>query len=570
MCSSCSRVLSVGVMIIRIAVLLIAALLMSSLTALWCSRQAAAAVAEAEQRQRAVAHRAVADAVAPVIQAVNAMQNDRSSVEKKLRDLGQRADEQLLALERRLQEADHSTAGTLRQVAASLQQLNATVAALRTLGGRHDAARPAEASPALPDSEVARQLRLLEFVVNRMFTVYAQLNEAAKAEVEPANGGRPRPPKLPLKLLPRVADCDFDCSGHGMSLDARGVTNGCECVCVGGWTGEACETAPRGWSSLSDETPKLAIPRADEPLPPLEESAPGCKAAAKAYYLDRYKSEEFRTDRALKFFWFLARNSLTPQCSSDDEQVVVVDIGANVGEQLHDWEREFLNLTHCKRDDTLLLLVEPNPQNAAVLRHRVARWEAANAGRALSGRIVVRDSAVSYYDGIGRFLVNKKQNRNSNMGNERGSLNVKDAGSDPSAVLVTTKVERLGSMIAGLGDDLLRRDSNMTITLLKVDAEGYDPAILYGAADLLPRTNVVVFECHKLWRNAGFTFKDVAAYFAKMGFRTYKMGMFYWIPVTPPAYWDDVYDETLQWSNCLAVRNGHAFGHMFSLPPPCK
>jgi hypothetical protein len=220
----------------------------------------------------------------------------------------------------------------------------------------------------------------------------------------------------------------------------------------------------------------------------------------------------------------------------------------------------------------LLILVEANPANAALLRQRVQNMEARQLrdGTKLSGRAVVIDSAMSFFDGVSRFAINKKQSRRAGKGNERGSLNVNSAlRDDPSITVVETRTEKVGSLLRRLSPEYVRPLNNYTISLLKVDAEGFDPAILYGAFDVLPRTNVIVFECHKLWHNAGFTFRDVAEYLSKSGFEVFKMGIFYWIPVTPPAYWDDVYDETLQWSNCVAVRNGHPFSHMFSLPPPC-
>jgi hypothetical protein len=379
----------------------------------------------------------------------------------------------------------------------------------------------------------------------------------------------------------------LNCSGHGLSLELPGITDGCECHCTADWSGPLCEREPASWRLYaSHPAPPLTIPMHREDVPPMNESAEGCKAAAKEYYLQRYKTEEFRTDRALKFFWGLVRGSFQPRCSSaKDGQAIVVDIGANVGEQLVEWEAEFLNLTHCgegpNNQDTLLLLVEPNPANLAVLRKRVkdmnariaaAATEAAENGAKApvrSGKAVVVESAASFFNGVGSFAINKKQARKE-AGNERGSLDVKSAvGSDPTTTLVETRVETVGAMIRRMSPGHVRERGNWTLSLLKIDAEGYDPAILYGAHDVLRKTNVIVFECHKLWKNAGFTFRDVAEYLAKAGFKTFKMGLFYYIPVTPPAYWDDVYDETLQWSNCLAVRDGFPFERQFMLPPPC-
>ena len=114
----------------------------------------------------------------------------------------------------------------------------------------------------------------------------------------------------------------------------------------------------------------------------------------------------------------------------------------------------------------------------------------------------------------------------------------------------------------------MRGLANVTIPLLKIDAEASTPPVLYGAAEILPRTNVIVFECHKLWRDAGFTFKATTE-FLTASIRS-SWGSFYWVPVTPPHYWDERYDHTLQWPNRVVVRRGHPFAHMFTLPPPCQ
>ena len=326
--------------------------------------------------------------------------------------------------------------------------------------------------------------------------------------------------------------------------------------------------------------------------------APGCRDAAIAYYLKRWKSEEFRTDRSVRFFWELARSSLTPRCSTNSQQVVVVDVGANVGEQLSYWEREFLNISSCGATASRLILVEPNPQNLAALRPRVAAWRArphnngdgrldrkggdgdgAAGGHSShrrtpvrSGDVIIVDSAASYHDGEVTFAVSKRNYGGADKGNERGSLFAKGLiAGDARTALVRTRAQTLASVFSDLrraGE--LRPLANVTIPLLKIDAEGYDAAVLYGAAELLPRTNVIVFECHKLWRDAGFSFRAAVEFLSRFGFDSFKLGLFYWVPVTPPAYWDDRYEHTLQWSNCVAVRRGHPFAHMFSLPPPCE
>ena len=454
-------------------------------------------------------------------------------------------------LQSKLGELDGRGRESLKEVLEKLQELrNKTVNAAPTQ-------RQPDAGLEERLEAILAELRAVQLFADRMFRL-SEIRTRRKGE----------------SIFPAIRKCDVPCNNRGLSVDATPITNGCECVCLSGWRGDLCQQPPPGYyqsgqhlQEVNATPPTLKIPLEREEVPPIHNVKEGCKEAAKQYYLERYRSEEFRTDAALKFFWFLARNSMMPQCSTPEQQTVVIDIGAKVGEQFEYWEREFLNLTQCPKPDTLLILVEPNPTNLVHLRYKVREWEKNVGNSSRSGKVLVQDLALSYYSGSAKFVVNLKQDVGA-QGNERGSLDVKNAKSDSAtARTFWTRVETLSTMLTSLPYGYLR--ANYSISVLKIDAEGYDPAIIYGSQGVLSKTNIVIFECHKLWKSSGFTFKDVAEFFAKSGFSTYKIGMFYWIPVTPPAYWDDVYDETLQWSNCIAIRNGHSFSHMFSLPPPC-
>ena len=467
-------------------------------------------------------------------------------------------------------------------------------------------------------------LRHTLFVVTLvpMFTFYA-INTAARTASQLQ---LKIPPQAPLhSLLSSDRDkencspmsCVSPCSNHGAPVAVN--VSCCECMCLDGWEGEHCERLRSDveevdrsmwaqqnadWSSWDNPqfTYNLSRWTSDVVMPNLTVH-PRCRAAAVQYYLKHYMSEEFRTDRALNFFWTLIRDSLFPRCSTRDAQIVVVDVGANVGEHLPLWKREFLDLSECATSDTVLVVVEPNPLNLPILRRRASSHNKAlshqnESTRAFSGRIVVVDSAMSHYDGIGVFTYNT---RNTNMkgrqawGNERGSLNAiskastnRTLGLNSTFKFVFSRVESLSSLFQRLQRKKILSRWN-TITLLKIDAEGYDPSVIYGAAELLPRTKLVIFECHKLWkivsdqhhhRSANITHSrwnesvfsfstlfHVTQYFSRNGFDSYKMGLFYWIPLTPPWYWDDAYEGTMQWSNCIAIRRGYPFNHMFSIPP---
>eukprot|EP00494_Astrolonche_serrata_P022465 UN22722 len=52
---------------------------------------------------------------------------------------------------------------------------------------------------------------------------------------------------------PPICDAADDCNGHGTTTDIDS-TDGCDCVCTGGWTGDDCEIKP---ITCADQTKKL-------------------------------------------------------------------------------------------------------------------------------------------------------------------------------------------------------------------------------------------------------------------------------------------------------------------------
>jgi hypothetical protein len=317
--------------------------------------------------------------------------------------------------------------------------------------------------------------------------------------------------------------------------------------------------------------------------------------------------------------------------------VAIVDVGAHVGTRLGLWSDTLLRpgLEHrCRvgnaseiRSDSVVILVEPNPLNLLSLRSAVERTmqglvRGAHAHQSSDaptesqgtarGTIVVEEVAAGHYNGVGVFSVDLDANRNKKEdGNERGYLRLdamnigtdtgiasgerKSAGSRRHRsirevlTLVRTVTSIVGSAPARTRDSLR---PITTISILKIDAEGLDALVLYGAHEVLSKTKLIVFECHKLWRERGLSsllhrggdtnrssttpatewwrLKEVTEFLAKHGFETYLVGQFYWIPMTPPILWDDVYEDRLEWSNCVAVSSDHPIKKAFSVPPACE
>ena len=118
-----------------------------------------------------------------------------------------------------------------------------------------------------------------------------------------------------------------------------------------------------------------------------------------------------------------------------------------------------------------------------------------------------------------------------------------------------------------------KRRYDFTVPVIKIDAEGFDPLVLIGAEGLLARrgTEVVIFECHKLWSSAGHnvTLRDVAKLLSIHDFVTFRLGLRYFIPVSPPHFAVSPLDDVTEWGNCAAFRRSSALLEMAPLPPGC-
>eukprot|EP01079_Euglenida_sp_SAG-EU17-18_P007195 gene7195-6797_t len=92
----------------------------------------------------------------------------------------------------------------------------------------------------------------------------------------------------------------------------------------------------------------------------------------------------------------------------------------------------------------------------------------------------------------------------------------------------------------------------------KVDAEGFDPPVLFGAPATLAKTRVVVFECSQHWKQggSGHGLSDVVRYLCGKGFLTFQVGDSYFMDLAGDM-WDRAYDDCRVWSNCMAVRPDH-------------
>jgi len=144
---------------------------------------------------------------------------------------------------------------------------------------------------------------------------------------------------------------------------------------------------------------------------------------------------------------------------------VVVDVGANIGA---------FSLLQASRGARVVAF-EPNPEC-------FGRLTAAVNANVFKDRLTVFNLAIGAESGSARLAVPGK-----GKGTLLGSI-VYDWGTRPDVELFPVKVDSLDSALGAVGVD--------SVDLLKIDAEGAEPAILQGAGRILRSTRRLVLEYH--------------------------------------------------------------------------
>jgi FkbM family methyltransferase len=165
---------------------------------------------------------------------------------------------------------------------------------------------------------------------------------------------------------------------------------------------------------------------------------------------------------------------------------IFIDAGANLG-----W-----HTLHAARHSAIECVVafEPDPFNASLLARNLKANGIEN--------VIVRPRALGAADGTGRLY----RYKSSNLG--RHSL-ICDHGLGSSAVAIVG----LDRALEGL------RLDRRPIRVLKIDVEGYDPAVIAGAAGALARTETVILEYSPaLSRAAGLSLERMLTQLDAAGF----------------------------------------------------
>jgi FkbM family methyltransferase len=170
---------------------------------------------------------------------------------------------------------------------------------------------------------------------------------------------------------------------------------------------------------------------------------------------------------------------------------IFVDVGANIG-----W-----HAAHAARHRAVETVVafEPDPVNAWLL----------DQNRSINniGNIVICACAIGASSGLARLHRYKDSNRG------RHSL-TRDYGFGTRLVPLRELDRELNSL--GLGD--------RPILVLKIDVEGYEPAVIEGASQALTRTTVVVLEYSpSLSRDGGLSTHAMIDRLQRSGFKAFSL-----------------------------------------------
>lgn len=146
---------------------------------------------------------------------------------------------------------------------------------------------------------------------------------------------------------------------------------------------------------------------------------------------------------------------------------VVVDVGANVG----DWTASVLEVA----DPDLVIAVEPGPRTAELLR---ARFPA-------GARVRIVEAAVGSSNGRTAFHVTEHSHAASVVLASGSHRHLLGAGADVTEDIDVQMVS-LDSLLADID----------RISLLKIDVQGYERAVLAGAKQALAKTTWVLLEAN--------------------------------------------------------------------------
>jgi len=220
-----------------------------------------------------------------------------------------------------------------------------------------------------------------------------------------------------------------------------------------------------------------------------------------------------------------------PHAARSAADELVVDVGANTGQSY-----EFLR---AYSPAALAVLFEPNNAIADALERTTAADK----------RVLIYRGAVGEHNGT-RVTFNTQFANQAD--NQYGSLSVANVyGNDGNF----RSMVPMYSLDVALGA-VMQKHGKRSVQFLKIDTEGFDQLVLYGASRLLPSVRVILWECHELQRQArggpGTTIYESVHYLEQAGFSSYVVGDK--LLRLDAGLYHPHYDTAMQWQNCFSVR----------------
>ena len=222
-----------------------------------------------------------------------------------------------------------------------------------------------------------------------------------------------------------------------------------------------------------------------------------------------------------------------------------------------------------------VLLIEPAPFNVQNLRKALRSFKLGQVG------VRLLPYAVASYTGSAPFW--DCSGTNSGAATESGTLDAKNPYKKHCKRRITVPVRTLDEIVQhellrsadafgnasvrsgpdasaeGPGSSLgaaSAEGSWPTIDLLHIDAQGYDPDVLKGAARTLRHTAVVAFEYEDFWCCKA-SLKAVLEDLSGKGFSCWWAGQGRVWPML--QCWDPYWEEHPRWSNVVCARQGHVW-----------
>jgi len=236
--------------------------------------------------------------------------------------------------------------------------------------------------------------------------------------------------------------------------------------------------------------------------------------------------------------------------NADSQQDLLLDVGANSAQSY--------SFLRALSPNGLVLMFEPNPDSVAALRKK---FETDRNAKIFATAIGETNGSVVYFN---------LQHATNWAGNEHGSLAQNNVYEDNLSNKVSVP---LSSLDALLYEEMIRSNKR-GVKFLKVDTEGFDQLVFYGAAKLLADVEIILWECHELQRESkggpGTTLYESVDFLEKHDFHTFLVGPS--LMRLDGGLYHPHYDTLLQWQNCFSIKKNHKLAGCVDklLLPMCK